>query len=283
MNSKSVSSAPAAGNHDPSQPCSILESESDKADYLANTVVIIPARNESQSIQKVLADLPTVGLIIVVDNGSSDGTGDLAAAAGASVVREERPGYGQACLAGLEHLRQNAATLRHSPDYVAFLDADYSDHAELLATLVKPIHDGRADFVLGSRLVGQRERGAMPPQSVYGNKLAVFLIRLFWRHRFTDLGPFRVVHRDALNELNMQDRNFGWTVEMQIKAVVAKLRILEIPVPYRCRVGTSKISGTVSGTLRAGYKILYTIAKYRWETWRGPTSPFRGSVNSRSS
>lgn len=134
----------------------------------------------------------------------------------------------------------------------------------MLPSLVEPIHRGDCDFVLGSRLLGEREAGAMPAQSVYGNKLAVFLIRVFWMHRFTDLGPFRAIHRDCLNELKMVDRNFGWTVEMQIKAVEARLRIREIPVPYRKRIGTSKISGTISGTLKAGYKILFTIAKYRW-------------------
>lgn len=235
--------------------------------FLSRTVVIIPARNESRSIQLVLKDLPPVGRVIVVDNGSTDGTGALAeATAGVTVVREETPGYGQACLAGLRCLEENAVKYRFAPDYIAFLDADYSDHPELLAQLVRPIHEDEYDFVLGSRLLGKRERGAMPPQSIYGNKLAVFLIRLFWRHRYTDLGPFRAIHRDALNDLAMQDRNFGWTVEMQIKAVIAKLRVKEIPVPYRRRVGVSKISGTISGTVRAGTKILSTIAKYCWQT-----------------
>ena len=234
-------------------------------DALNRSVVIIPARNEEQSIEQVLSDLPPVGLVLVVDNGSTDKTGELATNAGAKVIREERPGYGRACWTGIEWLQENAAGLAFAPDYIAFLDADYSDHPELLPLLIGPIDKDEFDFVLGSRLLGKRERGAMPAQSIYGNKLAVFLMRFFWGHRYTDLGPFRAIHRDCLIELNMQDRNFGWTVEMQIKAVHAKLRVLEIPVPYRCRIGTSKISGTISGTIRAGYKILYTIAKYRFQ------------------
>ncbi|MEM7476479.1 MAG: glycosyltransferase family 2 protein [Planctomycetota bacterium] len=233
------------------------------SEALARTVVIIPARNEEQSIEKVLGDLPAVGMVLVVDNGSTDRTGQLASEVGATVVREDRPGYGQACWTGIEWVQVNAPGMAFAPDYVAFLDADYSDHPDMLPELIRPIHTGDSDFVLGSRLLGKRERGAMPPQSVYGNKLAVFLMRFFWKHQYTDLGPFRAIHRDCLIDLNMQDRNFGWTVEMQIKAVHAKLRIQEVPVPYRCRIGTSKISGTITGTIRAGYKILYTIAKYR--------------------
>ena len=243
----------------------------DKTDqeFLQHTAVIIPAQNEAKSIELVLHDLPEVGCVIVVDNGSNDGTGELAEAAGALVVREEIAGYGQACLTGIAHLEQVAASLKNGPDYVAFLDADYSDYPERLSDLVRPIHEGEYDFVLGSRLLGEREKGAMPPQSVYGNKLAVALIRMFWGYSFTDLGPFRAIHRDSLTELKMNDRNFGWTVEMQIKAVVNKLRIKEVPVPYRCRVGTSKISGTISRTIQADYKILYTIARYRWLTRNG--------------
>ncbi len=251
------------------EPESAGQPKSMKSAYLDNTVVIIPARDEAQSIELVLRDLPPVGLIIVVDNGSTDGTGEIAARAGARVVREERPGYGQACLSGLRYLEDQATSLCHPPDYIAFLDGDYSDHPDMLTELIQPIHDGHADFVLGSRLLGDRQRGAMPPQSVYGNLLAVALIRLFWNHRFTDLGPFRAIDRNSLTKLKMQDRNFGWTVEMQIKAVVSKLRIQEIPVPYRCRIGKSKISGTLSGTIRAGTKILYTIAKYRLLTLPG--------------
>lgn len=241
------------------------DSRADISGALLRTVVIIPARNEQDSIAKVLEDLPEVGMVLVVDNGSTDNTASLAAEAGATVVREETPGYGQACWTGIEYVQENAPSLSFAPDYIAFLDADYSDHPELLSELIQPIHQDECDFVLGSRLLGKREKGAMPSQSVWGNRLAVFLMKLFWRHRYTDLGPFRAIHRNCLIDLDMQDRNFGWTVEMQIKAVVAKLRIREVPVPYRVRIGTSKISGTVSGTIRAGYKILYTIGKYRWQ------------------
>lgn len=233
---------------------------------LTNTVVIIPALNEQESIGRVLADLPSVGLVVVVDNGSTDATPEIARQTGAVVVDEPVPGYGRACLAGIRYVELNADKQPVSLDYVAFLDGDYSDYPEQIVDLLMPVHNGEADFVLGSRLMGLRERGAMPPQSVYGNKLAVGLIRLFWGHRYTDLGPFRVIHRDALRELGMQDENFGWTVEMQIKAVVRRLRIMELPVDYRCRVGKSKISGTVSGTIRAGCKILLTIAKYRMKS-----------------
>lgn len=245
------------------KPGAAAEYDAGTTEALASTVVIIPALNEQESIGRVLADLPAVGLVVVVDNGCTDATPDIAREAGAVVVDEPVPGYGRACLAGIRYVESNADKLPVSPNYIAFLDGDYSDYPEQIIDLIRPVHDGEADFVLGSRLMGQRERGAMPPQSVYGNKFAVGLIRLFWGHRYTDLGPFRVIHRDALREIGMQDENFGWTVEMQIKAVVRRLRIVEMPVDYRCRVGKSKISGTVSGTIRAGYKILLTIAKYR--------------------
>jgi glycosyltransferase involved in cell wall biosynthesis len=181
---------------------------------------------------------------------------------GVSVLYEPQRGYGSACLRGLAAIRESIAAGQKPPEIVAFVDADYSDHPDLLPQLVTPIQNGEADFVLGSRLLGEREPGAMPPQSVYGNKLACFLMRLLFRATYTDLGPFRAIRYDALCTLGMTDRNFGWTVEMQIKATRAKLRTLEIPVPYRRRVGVSKISGTVSGTIKAGYKILYLIAKY---------------------
>lgn len=230
---------------------------------LSDVVVIIPARNEETSIPLVLRDLPAVGAVIVVDNGSTDATAASALRHGAEVVYEGRTGYGSACLAGLAEIERTViAGYRPAPGVIVFLDADYSDHVDLLPKLVAPILADEADFVLGSRLTGQRERGAMPPQSVVGNRLACSLMRLIWRARYTDLGPFRAIRYDTLRTLNMEDRNFGWTVEMQIKAVAAGLRIAEIPVPYRRRVGTSKISGTLTGTIKAGAKILYTIAKY---------------------
>lgn len=253
-------------------PTSTMQDETSNpslAQGLKQTVVIIPALNEEASIVQVLQDLPAVGAVVVVDNGSTDRTAEVAETAGAIVVREERPGYGQACLAGLAFVAEESPKLGFSPTYIGFLDGDYSDFPEYISQLVEPLEKGEYDFVLGSRLLGEREGGAMPPQAIWGNRLATFLIRLFWRHRYTDLGPFRVIHRDCLNELDMQDTNFGWTVEMQIKAAVANLRILEIPVPYRCRIGKSKISGTIMGTIRAGWKILYTIARYRWLTRDG--------------
>ena len=162
-------------------------------------------------------------------------------------------------------IEERIAAGASEPSIVVFLDADYSDHPDLLPLLVQPIQGGRADFVLGSRLLGERERGAMPPQSVFGNRLACVLMRWFFSAHYTDLGPFRAIDYGALRRLRMRDMNFGWTIEMQIKAARHKLRIIEVPVPYRRRIGTSKISGTVWGSIRAGWKILYVIGKYRWD------------------
>ena len=231
-------------------------------DPLACVVVIIPALNEERSLPHVLNDLPPVGDVIVVDNGSSDATNAVAAAHGATVVSEPQRGYGAACLAGLAVVERRIASGEAPPTAIAFVDADYSDYPDLLPQIVGPILNGQTDMVLGSRLTGEREPGAMPPQSVYGNKLACRLMQLLFGAQYTDLGPFRAVSWPALQQLRMQDRNFGWTVEMQIKAARHRLRVVEIPVPYRRRVGVSKISGTVSGTIRAGSKILYLIAKY---------------------
>lgn len=229
---------------------------------LKNVTVVIPALNEEASLPLVLRDLPDVGRVIVVDNGSSDGTARAAADGGAVVVSEPRRGYGVACLKGLETIAALAASGAEPPRVVAFLDADYSDDPRQLPALVRPIFGGTADFVLGSRMTGPRENGAMPPQSLFGNRLACILMRWAFGVRYTDLGPFRAIDYARLLELGMTDRNFGWTVEMQIKAARRKLRIVEVPVSYRRRIGQSKISGTVWGSLQAGWKILYLIGKY---------------------
>ena len=232
---------------------------------LASVAVIIPALNEEDALPSVLRELPQVGLVIVVDNGSTDSTGRVAAAGGAHVVFEPRRGYGAACLRGLAELDELSLQGTPAPEVVVFLDADHSDHPELLPALVEPIFADTADFVLGSRLAGHREAGAMPPQSVFGNRLACWLMRHLFAAEYTDLGPFRAIKYSALQSLQMADNNFGWTVEMQLKAQRAGLRIQEIPVPYRCRIGQSKISGTAWGSVRAGYKILYLIARYGWQ------------------
>jgi len=219
--------------------------------------VIIPVFNERESLPLVVGDIPSreVAGIVVVDNGSTDGTDLVARNLPVRLVRETRRGYGSACLAGL------AALETSPPDVVVFLDGDYSDHPEEMPRLLEAIRGG-ADLVIGSRVLGQREPGALQPQARAGNLLACFLIRLLYGHRYTDLGPFRAIRWDALRRLGMRDRDFGWTCEMQVKALRAGLRIAEVPVSYRRRVGVSKITGTLSGTLRAGWKILWTIARY---------------------
>jgi glycosyltransferase involved in cell wall biosynthesis len=205
-----------------------------------------------------VGDLPAdlVDEVIVIDNASTDETADNASAAGATVVRETRKGYGFACLAGIEAARSRR------PDVIVFLDGDYSDHPDELPLLLAPIRNGEADLVIGSRMTGHREPGAMLPQALAGNRLACALMRLIWGARFTDLGPFRAIRFEALEALEMQDETYGWTIEMQIKAVRAGLRCTEVPVSYRRRIGVSKITGTVSGTLKASWKILWTIARY---------------------
>jgi glycosyltransferase involved in cell wall biosynthesis len=239
-----------------------IESRSELATPFADVTVIIPACNEEQSLPLVLHDLPPVGRVIVVNNRSTDATAAVALAEGAEVVDEPQRGYGSACLRGMAAIEDLVADGDSQPEVVVFLDADHSAHAELLPRLVQPILDGEADFVLGSRMLGGRARGAMPLLVVWGNQLACFLMKHLFGARYTDLGPFRAIDYFSLKSLAMGDRNFGWTIEMQIKAVRAKLRTLEIPVPYRRRVGRSKISGTLLGTIRAGWKILYTIAKH---------------------
>lgn len=234
----------------------------DGSQSFKDVTVIIPALNEEQSLPLVLRDLPEVGQVIVVNNGSTDGTANVARDAGASVVDEPRRGYGSACLRGLKAIEQQITSGMPSPQILVFVDADYSDHADMLPQLVAPIIAGTADFVLGSRSLGKRDPGAMPFVALFGNRLSCFLMRWLFGAHFTDLGPFRAISYPKLCELSMCDTNFGWTIEMQIKATRAGLVCVEIPVPYRRRVGQSKISGTITGVIKAGTKILWTIARY---------------------
>ena len=219
--------------------------------------VVIPVFNERDALPLVVGAIPA-GLaetVVVVDNASTDGTDAIARGLPVRVVPEARRGYGSACLAGVRALEASP------PDVLVFLDGDYSDHPEEMASLVDAVASG-ADLALGSRTLGRAERGALMPQARLGNALACFLIRLLYGHRYTDLGPFRAIRWDSYLRLGMRDPAFGWTCEMQVKALRRGLRVVEVPVSYRRRVGVSKISGTVSGTLRAGAKILWTIARY---------------------
>lgn len=217
--------------------------------------VVMPVLNEAPALPRVLAAIPTwVGHVIVADNGSTDGSGDIARRAGAIVVREPVRGYGAACLKALSALPEDVGI-------VVFMDGDASDDASDMTNLIEPIRGGEADLVIGSRVLGQREDGALTPQQVFGNALACTLIRLLWGVRFTDLGPFRAISRDALDRLAMADRDYGWTVEMQVRAAKLRLRCREVPVRYRRRIGTSKVSGTLRGVVGAGTKILYVIGR----------------------
>lgn len=221
--------------------------------------VIIPAYNEEKSIGLVLGDMPMdlVREVVVCNNASKDRTAEVAETAGATVVLQTQKGYGSACLKGIEYLQNKA----DKPDIVVFIDGDYSDHPQEMYELVRPIIERDIDMVIGSRALGNMERGSMTQQQVFGNWLATNLIRLFYKYDFTDLGPFRAIKYDKLIELNMEDPDFGWTVEMQVKAAKMKFHCTEIPVSYRRRIGVSKISGTIKGTILAGHKILWTIFK----------------------
>ncbi|MFZ1703436.1 MAG: glycosyltransferase family 2 protein [Saprospiraceae bacterium] len=222
--------------------------------------LIIPVHNEADSISLVLEDIPKslVRNIIVCNNHSTDDTKINALQRGAIVVDEVRKGYGYACLKGMEYIEQ----LNIKPDIVVFIDGDYSDYPEQMYDVVHPILENQYDLVIGSRVLGNREKGAMMPQQIFGNWLATRLIALFFRYKFTDLGPFRAINYSRLLQLNMSDKTFGWTVEMQVKAAKHGLKCFEVPVNYRKRIGVSKVSGTVKGTFLAGYKILWTIFKY---------------------
>ncbi len=223
-------------------------------------VVVIPAYNEEQSVGKVVHDIPKnwVKAIIVCNNNSSDNTKQVALNAGAIVIDQPLPGYGNACLKGLEYIKIQGLM----PDIVVFIDGDYSDYPEELPQVIQPILDGNFDMVIGSRALGVREKGSMQPQQVFGNWLSTTLLRWIYGYRFTDLGPFRAITWSALEQLKMEDKNYGWTVEMQVKAAKQKLRCTEVAVNYRNRIGVSKVSGTIKGSIMAGYKILLTIFKY---------------------
>lgn len=221
--------------------------------------VIIPAYNEEKSIHKVVQDIPknAVRDIIVCNNGSTDQTAEMATKAGATVVNQPDSGYGNACLKGIEYVSQKDV----SPDIIVFIDGDYSDYPEQLIDLVDPIVNQNMDMVIGSRALGNLQAGSMTPQQIFGNWLATNLIKMIYSYEFTDLGPFRAILWSTLVEMDMQDRDYGWTVEMQVKAAKLKYNCTEIPVDYRKRIGKSKVSGTVKGTILAGHKILWTIFK----------------------
>ena len=234
---------------------------------LSNIQVIIPAFNEQESVGSVIRGIP-LGLVqevIVVNNASTDKTEQAAAAAGATVVRQPERGYGNACLKGLEYIAQKPE--EEQPDIVVFIDADYSDYPEQMPDVLAPILSGEYDFVIGSRALGKREKGSMTIPQRFGNWLATTLLRWMYKVKFTDLGPFRAIKYQKLLALDMQDKTFGWTVEMQLKAAKQKLKCTEVPVDYKKRIGFSKISGTVKGTFLAGYKIIWTIFKYKKSKW----------------
>jgi glycosyltransferase involved in cell wall biosynthesis len=225
--------------------------------------VLIPTYNEAPSIAQVLKALPSsVTEVVVIDNGSSDQTTEIAKTNGATVLYEARKGYGYACLKGMEYLENNP------PELVVFLDGDYSDHPEELDQLVAPLQKDDVDFVLGARVKSLREKGSLTPQQHFGNWLACLLMRWLYNSRFTDLGPFRAIRWETLQSLEMQDKTFGWTVEMQLKVLRRKIPYIELPVSYRKRIGISKVSGTVKGTFMAGYKILGWIGSFYFSGWK---------------
>lgn len=232
-------------------------------DLAVNIAVIIPALNEEKSIAKVIQAIPNelVVEVVVTNNNSSDQTALRALEAGATVLNESRQGYGYACLKAIRYLSEKA----EKPRIIVFLDADYSDFPEELPKVVQPILEKDMDMVIGSRALGKREKGSMTLSQLFGNWLATWLLYFLYGARFTDLGPFRAIKFDKLLALKMQDKTYGWTVEMQVKAAKQKLKFCEIPVSYRKRIGYSKVSGTLKGTLMAGYKILYTIFKYAFK------------------
>ena len=229
--------------------------------------VIIPTRNEAQSIARVLADLPfsLITEVIVVDSDSTDGTPDIAARMGARVISESRRGYGQACLAGVASV--------NAPDVVVFLDGDYSDRPAELPLLLAPIAEGRADIVIGSRLAGPRAPGALPWHAAFGNSFAARLIRSLYGLKISDLGPFRAARADVLHAVQLEETTYGWAVELILKGTIQGFRIVEVPVSYHPRIGQSKISGTLRGTLGAAWFILSRIARYYFHQRKIAASP----------
>jgi glycosyltransferase involved in cell wall biosynthesis len=224
-----------------------------------NIKVIIPAFNEALSITQVIKAIPAlVDEVIVVNNGSTDHTKDLAEQAGATVLNEPRKGYGYACLKGMDYISK----MDKKPDIIVFLDGDFSDYPEELTKIVAPIVDDTFDFVIGARVKQLREQGSMTPQQIFGNWLATTLMRFFYGAKFTDLGPFRAIRYNKLIGLQMEDKTYGWTIEMQLKALKQGLSYTEIPVRYKKRIGQSKVSGTLEGSVKAGIKILGWIFKY---------------------
>ena len=230
--------------------------------------MMIPAFNEEQALPLVLAEIPREYLarLVVVDNASTDATAERARAAGAQVVYEGKPGYGQACLAGIAALRESDEKFGAGlgpEDVIVFLDGDHSDYPADLPTVLAPILEQRADLVIGSRILGGATMDALLPQAWFGNRLACLLLRVLFGAKHTDLGPFRAIRVRALDHLHMADRDYGWTIEMQLKARTARMRVVEVPVRYRQRTGVSKITGTWRGTLRASWKILGWIFSWR--------------------
>jgi len=229
--------------------------------------VIIPAYNEEDSIAKVINDIPTiVDEIIVISNNSTDKTEENAANAGATVLKESKRGYGYACLKGMDYIASTSLSDQEKkPTIVVFLDGDYSDYPEQLTELVAPIINDNIDLVIGSRVKELRETGSMTPQQVFGNWLATFLMNIFFNAKFTDLGPFRAIKYQKLLQLKMEDKTYGWTVEMQLKAIKQHFSYIEVPMKYRNRIGISKVSGTLKGSILAGVKILGWIFKYSFK------------------
>lgn len=229
---------------------------------MPNIIVIIPAYNEADSITHVVRELPErVSEIIVINNNSTDETAENAKNAGATVLTENRKGYGYACLKGMDYIAKQPTP----PDIIVFIDGDYSDYPEELEKIITPIIKQDIDFVIGARTKKLREEGSMTPQQIFGNWLATFLMKLFFNATFTDLGPFRAVKYDKLLLLKMQDKTYGWTVEMQLKVLKNNMSYIEVPVRYRRRIGISKVSGTVKGSIFAGIKILVWIFKYSFK------------------